>query len=77
MALDMCKEGDMMWDLLIKNADYVSEHQIEHGNIYVKDGKIAAISAELLLMTHRRRQTAWRLMRKKSSGRSMASMLAI
>lgn len=48
MALDMCKEGDMMWDLLIKNADYVSEHQIEHGNIYVKDGKIAAISAELL-----------------------------
>ena len=47
MALDMCKEGDMMWDLLIKNADYVSEHQIEHGNIYVKDGKIAAISAEL------------------------------
>ena len=38
----------MMWDLLIKNADYVSEHQIEHGNIYVKDGKIAAISAELL-----------------------------
>lgn len=48
MALDMCKKGDMMWDLLIKNADYVSEHQIEHGNIYVKDGKIAAISAELL-----------------------------
>ena len=44
MALDMCKKGDMMWDLLIKNADYVSEHQIEHGNIYVKDGKIAAIS---------------------------------
>ena len=31
----MCKEGNMMWDLLIKNADYVSEHQIEHGNIYV------------------------------------------
>ena len=29
--------------------DYVSEHQIEHGNIYVKDGKIAAISAELLV----------------------------
>ena len=33
----------MMWDLLIKNADYVSEHQIEHGNIYVKDGKILRI----------------------------------
>lgn len=38
----------MMWDLLIKNADYVSEYQIEHGNIYVKDGRIVAISAELL-----------------------------
>ncbi|MFQ7739238.1 MAG: allantoinase AllB, partial [Emergencia timonensis] len=37
-----------MFDLLIKNAKIVSGQGITDGNLYIKDGKIAAVSTELL-----------------------------
>ena len=37
-----------MFDVLIKNAKIVSGQGVTEGNLYIKDGKIAAISSELL-----------------------------